>query len=194
MFNVWVSLTIFCTPPEGLPQHRWLVSWVQACSWLLLSLAVVPWYWHLKNPEVFCSNWAVLSPEASSGLSSWCQASSSFYGTFSDGVPTATEVVLSPMASPAHSSVLMTSLSFKTNATWGGGFTQAQVWLPVKVLPWPPLEPSFCVLPWKNCFPEDFPSMVLVSSYSLLISQPYLTNISCPSKAKVSHQYSWVPS
>lgn len=183
MFIVWVSLAIFCTPPEGLPQNRWHTCLLG--SWLLLFLAIVPWYWHLKNPEVFCSDWAVLSPEASPGLSSWCHASSSFYGTFSDGVPTATEVVPWPMASPGHSSVLMTSSSFKTSATWET-LTQAQVWLPVKILPWPPLESSFCVLPWKNYFPEDFPSMVLVSPYSLLISQPYLTNISCPSKAKVS--------
>ena len=50
-----------------------------------------------------CCSWAALSPTASPGLSSWCQASASWHDPFSPGPPTATEAAPSPVVSPGLS-------------------------------------------------------------------------------------------
>lgn len=49
-----------------------------------------------------------------------------------------------------------------------------------------PLGHSICVLILSKHFPEDFPSVPLVSSQSEVISQPQLTNTDYPRQAKVS--------
>lgn len=81
MSDIWDPHIIFWALPKGLDQFCSSTlcrthSSGRLHSTARLSLAVIPWYWHLQNAGVFC-NWAVLSPIVCHRLSLWCQASTS---------------------------------------------------------------------------------------------------------------------
>ena len=87
-------------------------------------LGSCPLCWHLRNATASCCNWAVPSPTASSGFSSWALSDlshgASLYELFNPEASAATEPVPSPMAShgtkPRLLSMTLSGLK-KINAT-----------------------------------------------------------------------------
>lgn len=138
---------------------------------LLLLLGVNPWCWLLQNTGLFCCDRAALSPVASRRFSSCCQASASWHDPFSLG-PLSLHIHHWPLlASHSAQSCLfsMTPSCFQNQYPLGDShitkFSGQH-----KVQPQPLLDHNLCDPTLSNYFSEDFTSVQLVCSQSLLIS------------------------
>jgi len=112
-----------------------------------------------------CCNQA--SPTASHKLSSWCQASDPSHGPFSPGPSTAIVAAPSPMAfhglSQCPASAAVHDPFTPSKRVPPVTLTHYPVQLQHEAQPLLSLEHSFFVLS-ENIFPEDFTSVMLVSS------------------------------
>lgn len=122
----------------------------------------------ISKVQVLCCDFTVLSPVASSGLSSWClQGSHSMHESFNSGLSTTIEaaaspVVLSVLSSAKPHVIFMPSSCLQNQYHVGDSYT-TNFGCQHMIQPWPPLEHSLCVLTLGKHFPKDFTSKVITS-------------------------------
>lgn len=145
MPNIWDSLRIFMSllrfwitsPALPSAKHIQLTfsAQINTTPVLLLFLVVFPWYWHLQNAAVFCSNLAALPPIAwalfivwSLNFLQWSLQSSCLHHysscTFPSGLSCLSEPNLSCFPWPLY--------SIKPSITWESP-THYQIWLPAEL-------------------------------------------------------------
>lgn len=177
----WDHLLLWCchpryTPcPPGLGQPH--STPVTVSHGLCIALAL-PISWVLHCDWGFANTSGLRTRPQGLRPATWCQVWALLHESFSPGVPTATEVTPSPVATwpllcdtlilphSAKSRLFsMTPSCLQSHHMWETP-THCQVWLRcihLEMQPWPLLDNSFYVLTPGKQFPEDFIATMLVS-------------------------------
>lgn len=126
----------------------------------LMSLVVIPWYWHLQNAAVSTSPYCIFTIGPfwaffiDSDSSTWCQALTSLYNANNPGASNSTEAAASWMTSSCPSRCSSwTPHVFKTST---GDLHSTKLGCQHKVLPWPLWTTAAMFLAWGT-LPENFP-------------------------------------